>query len=466
MSSFITHDGVSYDPITTAVFYTDDSRTFSAPKDATVASNTALWVPWGDGNDEPALIADDIENTPALQAVIELLSRLTVGRGPAPYLLVDQDKDGNETLEWVDDAEIADWLELNQHFEYSYRNINNILAYGWGATQFVLNKGKTFINRIRATDTYSARLEKMDGYAAINNMYLDADWSTAPQSYTPARTKRVQLLGEGYELQELEESKLVEFGMLHRLIKNGVRYYPKPMHRASKAWVKISRSIPNIKNAANLNQMNIKYVINISETYWKRMHKLWESYPPEKKQEVVDAKKKDINDWLSGELNAGKSIIAGSYYDQATSQYVDDITITVLDDKLKDGKMLPDNAAADKQIFLSSLTNPATLGTNLLGDGASGGAGSGSDIREAVLALQAILHPERQKNLAAFNLVKNFNGWSKRLEVQRTSFATSDTGTNTASVSRKKITPRLVWRYNNTLLTTLDTGKQQKQTNN
>ena len=122
---------------------------------------------------------------------------------------------------------------------------------------------------------------------------------------------------------------------------------------------------------------------------------------------------------------------------------------------MKDGKMLPDSAAADKQILFSMFSNPAIYGSNLLGDGASGGAGSGSDIREATLVLMNLLQPERTNNLAVLDLVKKYNGWSKRLEVERSIFAVTDT-TKTNLI--KKITPRLVWRYSAPVLTTLDKG--------
>ncbi len=144
---------------------------------------------------------------------------------------------------------------------------------------------------------------------------------------------------------------------------------------------------------------------------------------------------------------------------------VDDITITVIDDKIKDGKMLPDNAAADKQILFSMFFNPAIWGGNLLGDGASGGAGSGSDIREATLVLLMLLHPERMQNLTTFNLIKKYNGWSERLEKPRKKiFAINDP--NPPSGGAGIIIPRLVFRYSSSILTTLDTGKSTKPITN
>jgi hypothetical protein len=90
----------------------------------------------------------------------------------------------------------------------------------------------------------------------------------------------------------------------------------------------------------------------------------------------------------------------------------------VIDDKISEGKMLPDASAADKQIMMALLFNPAINGANLLADGSSGGAGSGSDIREAAAVQLVLMHAERMLNLKVFNLVKYYNGWYDKYKSQ------------------------------------------------
>ena len=472
MSTYF-ENGISYNTTTRAVIYSDaqktgkqgtDGKQLTTESDPATLVTSAPWAYWGDNNDEPALITDDIKNCGVLSAGVEAEARLAVGKCIDPFLLVDKKPDGTEELEWVGDSEILDFLEANESYQYSYSNIYNLLGYGPSATQFILNRGRDKINRFEATDIYKARFQKRDENGVINNMYLCGDWAAAPSQPDGSKIKTIPLLRERYELQQLQEStKGYEFAVLHRLLKNGAAYYPTPPHRSSKAWVSISRSIPNIKMAMNKNQMIIKYLVTIADTYWKRIHKKWDTYPPAKRDEEIKKVHDSINKWLTGELNAGKSIIAGKGYDPTSQQFVDDITILVIDDKMKDGKMLPDGAAADKQILFSMFFNPAIWGGNLLGDGASGGAGSGSDIREATLVLMNLLNPEREMNLKIFNLVKNFNGW-RRLEVERDVFATTAAPQN--NQRSKKIKPRLVFRYSSAILTTLDQGGSQKPVTN
>ncbi|MDP9231002.1 MAG: hypothetical protein M3O67_10095 [Bacteroidota bacterium] len=466
MSTFI-KDEIGFAVNTKTAFYTDSGKTITTTKDSPFSLSTADWFYWGDNNDEPALIADDIENCPVLSAGVEAEARLAVGRGIDAFLMVDKKPDGTEELEWVSDSEVLDFLEDNCSFENSYRNIYNMLGYGLGATQFILSKNRKRINRISVTDVYKLRLEKRDKYGDINNMFLCGDWQNASGKVDNDVIKKVPLLHEGYELDDLTASKSgFEFAILHRLLRNGRGYYPRPLHRSAKAWVDLTRSIPAIKNAIFKNQMEIKYVVIIADTYWKRMHKTWDSYAPEKRKAILQEKYDEINLFLTGELNAGKSIIAGKYFDPISKTMVPDIEINVIDDKQKDGKLLPDSAAGEKRILFSMFANPAIFGSNLLGDGASGGAGSGSDIREATLVLMNLLDPERRSNLKMYNLVKKFNEWDKRLEVERTIFPVTSSGNTAAITIGKKMTPRLVFRYSNAILTTLDTGGSTKPVTN
>ncbi len=457
--SLIIKDGIGYGRHTQAVFYTGADTGGKKFKNPVEAPDFAIseWSPWGDNNDEPASIADDIENVPVLSAGVEGQARLAIGQSVDMYLLVNKDKYGEEDLEWIGDSQINDWVENNKPYQYSYQNVYNMMGYGWGATKFLLNGKRDYINRIKAADVHTCRMEKKDKYGVIKNLYQCGDWDNAPSKYDAAKMERIRLLEEDYELEELSSiTSGYQFAMLHRILKNGRGYYPKPLHRSAKAWVAISRSIPAIKNAINTNQLTIKYIVLIAETYWERIHgDKWQKFSDKEKEDTINKKYDEINKFLAGEINSGKSIIAGKYYDRKSEAWVPDIEIQVIDDKMKDGKMLPDSAAADKQILFSMFSNPAIYGSNLLGDGASGGAGSGSDIREATLVLMNLLQPERTNNLAVLDLVKKYNGWSKRLEVERSIFAVTDT-TKTNLI--KKITPRLVWRYSAPVLTTLDKG--------
>jgi hypothetical protein len=70
------------------------------------------------------------------------------------------------------------------------------------------------------------------------------------------------------------------------------------------------------------------------------------------------------------------------------------------------------------------------MGADSPGGPYSGGAGSGSNIREAILVQVMLGEAERRMNSQLYQIIKHYNGWDKRI----------------------------VFRYPNSLLTTLNTG--------
>lgn len=435
------HNGISLFKSTSTVIFSniDASKKIPSLTDVPPDYHLAPWSMWGEDNAAAIEMMEDIKHTAVLSGSLHMKTRIAIGKGIAPYIMTGGDiNTGVETLEPILDNEINDWFEVNNTFENSYKAIYNQLAYGWSSTQLLLNMNKNYINRIKVPDAVTCRLEKKHiKTGIIENLFICSNWQ-GKLSFNSDFMRTVPVLEEDYELADLTSRKGgYEFIMLHRLQTDGFQYYPPPLWQSANLWVKISRSIPIIKEAIHKNQMSIKYVILIHDQYWKRNYKGWDNKLTQaEREDIVNKKHQQINSWLTGELNAGKTIVAGKYQDEMTQKQISEIEILVIEDKWKDGKMLPDGAAADKQILFASLFNPAIMGSNLLGDGASGGAGSGSDIRESFLVALMQMEPERQMNNKLYNLIKRYNKWT-RLETNN---------------------KRLVFRYNTSILTTLDTG--------
>jgi hypothetical protein len=296
-------DGIGYSKHSKAAFMAsaDDVEFKKVGDDLATQNLITDWVTWDSSalrgsNNQPVKIKEDIENCPALRALIEVQARLAVGKGIDAYLVVDKDKDGNETLAWVDDNEVNDWLEENETYINSFKNIYNSLAYGWAATNFVLSKDRKLINRIQATDIYTARLQKKDDTGYINTMYLHPDWPNVMQMAN--NLIEIPVLEECNEYEDLLSRKTgTEFAILQRIIKNGAQYYPVPAHRSSAAWVKITRSVPEYKNFFMENQMSIKYLVIISHAYWDRLPG-YSNATDDNKQAMRQAVYDNIDGWL------------------------------------------------------------------------------------------------------------------------------------------------------------------------
>lgn len=456
-------NGIGYSARTQAAFmYKNDAARASAPKDNSSSASSGAWVNWGENNNLPGEMAKLIESCGVLSSVIESKVRISIGKGVEPFLLTDKTKDG-EVLEPVFDDEIDEWLEVNDMYEYARMVMTGLIGYGWNAGQLVLRKKEEYIARVKAPDVVHCRLRKMNDQGVIESLFMKDDWGAMGSS---GQHKEITLLDEGYELEELMRNSTGsnrEFAILHRYKRNGRLYYPTPLWYAAKKWVDVAISIPEFKSALHQNQMHIKYIIHISEYYWKKQIPKWDSMNADEKTRVMQETYNRIEESLVGADKAGKTIVSGTYVDPITKIESKGVMVEVLDDKFKDGKMLPDSSAANSEIYFASLMNPSMMGSGQPGGPYANNAG-GSNVRESYLTQMMMLEPERKQIVRLMNLVSRFNKWKERLEVER-NFTISTVNGNTATTSSVKRKPKLVWRFPSGLLTTLDTGKSTKQEN-
>lgn len=155
-------------------------------------------------------------------------------------------------------------------------------------------------------------------------------------------------------------------------------------------------------------------MVYISEEYFIRMYKNeWEDYKPEKKKQLRDELTKAIDDHLSGNKNAGKSIQSVVYKD-GNGDWVKGIEVTPVSNQLKDGVYLPEASAANSEIMFAMGVDPSLLGAGI--PGGKMNTGSGSDKREAFTILTSLFKPKREITLEPWELLRDFNGWDPELE--------------------------------------------------
>lgn len=476
----VIQDGIGYSSKTGALYMSGgvatyggtDGKLFESPPDICQDYSNAQWSPWGSDNLLPLEMADHIENCGVLNAALDAKSRISIGKGFQPFLLKNIDKDGTEDLEWVSDSEIQDWLEENNFFDLAMDRSFDRNGYGWSPGSIILNKGRNYINRVRRIDVVNTRLQKMEKINkgnAIKSIYLCNDWKQITSAaFDKDKMSQIPLLREGYELSDIKDridsDNRFEYAFVSRSLRNGRKYYQMPLWYAARNWVKVARSVPAFKNAMFSNQMMIKYVISISEKYWESVYEDWDdddTYDQAKRNAIIEEKYDEIDKWLTGEDKAYKSLSCGTYYDEVAQKEVPYIHIEVIDDKVKDGKLLPESSAANSEILFAVAMNPALIGAGQPGGPYSNNAG-GSNIRESYLIQLMTMEAERRDNSNILNLVKNVNGWSDRLEKEIDFFPVSDSMVGKATTGSRKMKPRLVFRCVSGLLTTLDTGKSTK----
>ena len=102
------------------------------------------------------------------------------------------------------------------------------------------------------------------------------------------------------------------------------------------------------------------------------------------------------------------------------------VTITAIDDKLKDGSYLPEAEAANSEVLFALGVDPSLIGAGI--PGGKLGAGSGSDKREAFTILSALFKTNRETTLEVYDFIAQYNGWdtSIRAAFENTILTTLD----------------------------------------
>jgi hypothetical protein len=393
---------------------------------------------WGENNLLPSEMWQDVENTGVLSATIETKARIAIGKGPLLAKVVGISKDGQEELEFVIDPMINDWLEMSNMFEDSFALCKDLLGLGNGFDQLLLSKDRKQIVGFKRHDAAECRFSTMNKSTRRSELvYLSSDWSQYASTGNAKKDEhmgQVELLDKSFPLYDLQSrSKGHNFMLSAQYPLFGRKYYAMPLWYPARQWVKATQAIPSIKAAMMRNQISIKYIVEIHPLFWEAYDVRYKTADQKAKKQIVDEFYDKIEASLSGAENAYKSLFSTTIVGIDGKSY-EGIKITTIDDKLKEGNLLVDGAAGNSEILFAMLMNPALIGADTPGGPYSGGAGSGSNIREAFLSQVIMAEIERKLIGKRFNLAKLYNGWNRDY----------------------------VLRFPNQLLTTLNTGANSK----
>lgn len=401
------------------------------------------WAPWGNNNLLPMEMADDIETCGILNAIVDGKARFAVNNGLQPVITEVSKETGQRVIkEYVSDNEILDFLDDNDSFFHVYGWMKDLLGMAQGICRFGLNKAKKpKIINFQRDDVSEFRYQKKNAKGIIENIYLAAEWNrirgvddkrliSVPHlnPYAPAfdLEKKVQA-GRGYQ-----------YALTFKYPGWQRHYYSMPLWYAAHKWVKIAQGVPEMKAAIFENSIHVKYIVVIHEAYWeKAFGPDWKKYTEDQKKKKRDEVYDDIDKFLVGSKNAYKSIFTNGYRDHQGKTWTE-IEIKPVEDNQKDGKLLPDSAAANSEIAFAMHYNTTIIGGNQVQGPYDKGNG-GSNIRESIL-LQVIHHElERQYVRRALMVPAKFNGWTEKYPgldfiIPATVLTTLDTGAGTKPV--------------------------------
>lgn len=399
--------------------------------------STWPFSPWGSNNLFPQEMLADIETCGILNSIIDGKARFALCEGIAPAQ-VERDAEGvKKVTKWINDPDINRFLKNNNHFFQSMGWFRDLFGMGNAGIQMMVNGGRDQIVSFKRIDISEMRYEKENtkNNNKVGNVYLCSEWNKV-SSINDNRIIKIPLLDPTDPVNDLKKKVAAGIDEHAHTVKYpawGKHYYSVPLWYAAYKWVKIAQSVPEMKAAIYDNTMRIKYKVTIHPKYWgDAFPEKWDSFTPEEKETKRNQVFDEINNFLVGAKNAGKSLFVDGQYDPVSGKMNSNIEIEEIPDNTKQGEYLPDSAAANSEIAFAMLWNNALTGGNQA-SGLYEQSQGGSNVRESFL-MQVLIHVfERELVNHLLWPIAEFNGWTEKYDnfewvIPATILTTTDTG--------------------------------------
>ncbi len=231
------------------------------------------WSPWGADNLLPQQYIQDIRTTAVLSGIINGKGRLGVCSGMVPAIMINNN--GQKVIDRiVEEAEIVDFLEMNNHFSHTHEWMKDLAAFNWGVTRFMLDGKREKIVQFQRDDVTECRFERKTLRGRINNLYYSADWNRV-RNVKDERLFKIPLLDAANPFEDLKKKAtagIAEHAYAFGFKDWGTHYYPVPEWMASYKWVKIAQGVPEMKAALFQNAMRPKMHVIIAKEYWEERY--------------------------------------------------------------------------------------------------------------------------------------------------------------------------------------------------
>jgi hypothetical protein len=370
---------------------------------------------WGTDNCFPNNIDAEALQSSVFEGAMKVLCDHM--RGQNLSLALPTYKNGKLTLEEVEDKEVMQELEDIGYFEYWYDACGELPKWGNVWPLFGLNEARE-IKRIKVYDAMHTRLERpAPGSGAIENIYVSAQWANNidkdfVKGKIPATLKgwiqKFPLLSRQNYVAEMAVLKSSWMAAHIKFHTSGSNYGRAPWHSLYiNRWLGISGKVPTMLMRYYEAAMTINYLIYMNQDFLEKQLSYKENWTEEEKAQKVKEIQQSYEKNLKGSDNAFKSLMF-SFKADGMGNTVKNVMIETLDNKMREGSFIPDSQLSDGQILFALGIAPALLGAVVPGS-KGGEGGSGSNIREASLALQMRLRPDRELVYTAFYMWRDYN---------------------------------------------------------
>lgn len=380
------------------------------PKDENTSEKVAYW---GDENDFPQKVIEDAELSTELPALLDWKARVLQGRRVLPFIENYDDESGDFKYTFVDDEEIREFLNQLTTKRY-FREAATDFKWFWNVfPELIKSESGDKIVQIVAADASFCRWSKMNNKGKIERCYINANWPDAKVDDPETIDRKVIDIYAKDPIGDLKKDRATT-NIIYPITypSPGKVYYqlaPWNGYRTS-GWQKIAQSVPKSKAKMTAHLLSAKYILQIPFGYWPAIYKDWEKLKPEEQLEKKKAKVKEINDKLTGDENAGKTILVEVGFD-ANGKEIPGWKIEPIKGHEVNKEQLEDSREASEHLMRALGVDPTLVGD---GPGKKMGGGSGSDKRIAFNITVALMQPYRDVILEPLYFIADYNGWLQK----------------------------------------------------
>jgi len=404
------------------MFLNPGERTINLPQGDKTKGKRDM-VPWGENNDLPQQVVEKAYKTPVITSGMQFNICLAYGQGIIP-VRYEIDKDGfRKPVPVYDNPEINTFLEENDINGYLLEQLTDMNFHFNVFPEIILSNDGKKIVELNSKEACFSRWEAMNpATGLIENCFYSAffgtrspkadeiDCSPVLNARSPLRDLRIRSGNEKSLDGKTIDNKERRFIIPINFPTPGRLYYQKPYWYSiiESGWYDFALKIPEFKNALLNNGMTIKYHIELSDDYFPNIFKSEGISDVAKQRARITKEYADINAFLTGAKNTGKSTIS---YIKTTpdGKELSRLKINVIDDKFKGGEYLEDSEEVSNILSYGMGVHPSVIGSAP----GKNGTINGTEARELFLIKQALTKPFRDRLLRPLYIIKAFNNWPK-----------------------------------------------------
>lgn len=419
-SVMVMHDGQSYGRPKMAAMTTPPVPT------QTDNGTAGSWAWWGNNDRLPTDWRCKVEAVPMAGTALKKRIDFMQGEDLQWFKTEEWRKAGFEATP-VEPPEVEDFMAENRIRTewWPAQCADYCLPYN-SFSELIMSQDRERITNLYHIPAEHGRLSKANAAHQIDYLIYSLHF---PFGTAQAEGNRVPIpLYKWYDREKFFQNlRNPKFAWHSRFPTPGLIYYARAWHMGlfkEDGWMDVASDVPKIVRAMQKNQIKLRYMIYIPEHYFKFQNKDWDDFDTEKRKKVVEDKQKQINDYLTGSDNVGKTLMNIFRVNEMTGQELGKIEIVPVADNFKSDTWIPDSYTADAQIVQGLGVDPSQIG--LAPQGGKMGAGSGSDKMQSFNQTMLLNTPDQTIVLEPLNFISRFNKWGLTCAVKHTRLTTQN----------------------------------------